>query len=130
MIRILFIILSSILFQIEDPPEIINPYRNNNQLILIFSPGNRSSDYEQALLELSKDPLALDQRDLVIFEIFPKGGILPEGTSLSEEDAKALHRYYAIDIARFTMLIVNKHQKEIYRSTQPENLTQIFKKID
>jgi hypothetical protein len=130
MYRILFLIFSSVLFQIDDPPDIINPYRNINQLILIFSPGNKYLDYELALQELSKDPLGLDQRDLVIFEIFPKGGILPDGKSLSEEDAGALRLYYDIEIARFTMIIVDKHQTEVYRSTQPVPLTQIFKSID
>ncbi len=126
-------IFSTILFIIpffEDPPEIIIPYQNNNQLILIFSENNRSPEYEQALLELSRDPLGLDQRDLIIFEIFTTGGIYPDGSALSEADAEILRNYFKIETSAFTIVIINKQLEEIFRSSHPVSVKDLFKTID
>jgi len=130
MIQILLVIISLIIVQLDDPPEIIKAYKNNHQLILIFSSGNRSSDYEKAILELGKDPLGLDQRDLIIFEIFPSGGILPDGLPLLEKDAAALRLFYEIDVTEFTMVVLNKNQQEIFRTNQPIAVKHIFESID
>ena len=115
---------------LEDPPDLILPYENNNQLILIFSENNRSTDYESALLELAKHPLGLDQRDLIIFEIFPNGGIYPDGTSLSEEEAKILRNYYQVGLSTFALIVINKQLQEILRSSHPLPVEEIFKRID
>jgi hypothetical protein len=126
-------IFSTILFTIPffgDPPEIIIPYQNNNQLILIFSENNRSHEYEQALLELSRDPLGLDQRDLIIFEIFTTGGIYPDGSALSEADAEILRNYFKIETSAFTIVIINKQLEEIFRSSHPVSVKDLFKTID
>jgi hypothetical protein len=126
-------IFSALLFLnpvFEDPPDLILPYENNNQLILIFSENNRSTDYERALLELARNPLGLDQRDLIIFEIFPNGGIYPDGTSLSEEEAKILRNYYQVEPSAFALIVVNKQLQEIIRSSRPLPVEEIFKRID
>lgn len=127
------IVLSIILFYIpvfEDPPEIILTYQNNNQLILLFSTNNRSPDYRRALLELARDPLGLDQRDLIIFEIFESGGIYPDGSSISEDEVKIMRNYYKIKPSAFTIIIINKQLQEIFRSEQPVSVQEIFNKID
>ncbi len=115
---------------IDGPPDLIIPYQNNNQLILIFSENNRSPDYDRALIELAKDPLGLDQRDLIIFEIFPNGGIYPDGTSLSEEEANNLRSYYQVEPSIFTLIVINKRLEEVFRSLQPLPVEEIFKSID
>jgi hypothetical protein len=119
-------IFSALLFLnpvFEDPPDLILPYENNNQLILIFSENNRSTDYERALLELARNPLGLDQ-------IFPNGGIYPDGTSLSEEEAKILRNYYQVEPSAFALIVVNKQLQEIIRSSRPLPVEEIFKRID
>lgn len=125
----LFIILSFSLFS-ETPPQVILPYQNSNQLILLFAESNRSTEYEKMLLELSRDPLGLDQRDLIIFEIFPSGGLLPDGTSMSEEDALELQEYFNVDKSSFAAVVVNKNLQEIYRTEKPVPVKEIFTEID
>ena len=124
------LIILSFFYLSETPPESILPYQNTNQLILLFAGSNRSADYEQMLHELSRDPLGLDQRDLVIFEIFPSGGLLPDGTSLSEQDALELREYFNVDKTSFSAVVVNKNLQEIYRTEKPVPVKEIFSEID
>lgn len=130
MITRLFSVLFFFNASIDNPPDLFIPYQNNNQLILIFSVSNRSPEYEKALFELSRDPLGLDRRDLIIFEIFPNGGIYPDGSPISEEEAKDLRNYYQIATSPFTLIVISRQLEEIFRSPVPLPVSEIFKKID
>ena len=112
----------------SDPPAVIQPYQNTHQLILVFAENNRSVEYGRAMTELSKDPLGLDRRDMLIFEVFERGGIQPDGSSLSEEETAALRNYFGID-GKFSIVILDKRLQEIYRTDQPVTLQEIFKVI-
>ena len=130
MSRIILVFFLRFFFLTETPPEVILPYQNTNQLILLFAASNRSADYEQMLLEFSRDPLGLDGRDLVIFEIFQSGGLLPDGTSLSEEDTRELRRYFNVENGSFAVVVVNKNLQEVYRTGKPVTVKEIFREID
>ena len=82
-----------IFFQ-DDVPIILSTYDQNTNAILIFAPGNRSDDYLQAITRLTKDPLGLDERNILIFEIFETGGIGPGGESLSEEQVISIREHF------------------------------------
>jgi len=127
---ILFYLLVLNICQSDDTPEIIKNFQNNNHLILVFSTDNKSSDYEQTLLELARDPLGLDTRDLMIFEIFQRGGIHPNGSPLNEEEVKNLRKFYAVHPDKFTLVIVNKNMTEVFRSDVPVPAQKIFEVID
>ncbi|MBS0001304.1 MAG: DUF4174 domain-containing protein [Cyclobacteriaceae bacterium] len=108
----------------------ISPFQHSNQLILLFAGNNRSPDYEKALLELSKDPIGLDSRDLLLFEIFQTGGIQPDGSSLSEEEAEKLRDFFKVNKSEFSIVIVDKNLQEIFRAEQPVTVKEIFSAID
>ncbi len=127
---LLFGLLILNIFLVDNPPASIINFKDNNHLILIFSSDNKSTKYEQALIELARDPLGLDTRDLIIFEIFQRGGILPDGSSLSESEVNELRSYYAIDPNQFILLIVNKNLTEVFRSDVPVPPQKIFDAID
>jgi hypothetical protein len=130
MSRIILVFLLRFFFLTETPPEVILPYQNTNQLILLFAASNRSADYEQMLLEFSRDPLGLDQRDLVIFEIFQSGGLLPDGSSLSDEDTRELREYFNVENGSFAVVVVDKNLQEVYRTGKPVTVKEIFGEID
>jgi hypothetical protein len=111
-----------------DPPAILQSYQHTHQLILVFAEDNRSAEYGRAMTELSKDPLGLDRRDMLIFEVFERGGIQPDGSSLSEEETAALRNYFGIN-GKFAIVILDKRLQEIYRAEQPVSIQEIFKSI-
>ncbi len=114
----------------DETPGIIASYRNNNRLILLFAPDNRSSHFEKALLNLSRDPLGLDKRDILIFEIFRSGGIMPDGSPLSEKEADTLRNYYQIDPGSFRIVLINMDNDEIRRFSEPVTGKAIFTEFD
>lgn len=130
MITYLFSILICFNIVRGNPPELLIPFQNSNQLLLVFSESNRSPEYERILRELSKDPLGLDRRDIIVFEVFPNGGINPDGSAISEEEAKVLRDYYQVAISSFTLIVINRHLEEIFRSAVPLPVGEIFKNID
>ena len=127
---IFFYLIVLNIYQSGDPPEIIKNFQNNNHLILIFSTDNKSPNYEQTLLKLARDPLGLDTRDLIIFEIFQRGGIHPDGSPLTEEEVKNLRKFYAVHPDKFKLVIVNKKMMEVFRSDVPVSAQKIFDVID
>jgi len=123
-------LLSAILFFQDDLPLTLNIYDPEARAIIIFAPDNRSAEYEQSLYLLTKDPIGLDQRNVLIFEIFASGGIGPGGESFSEEQVNAIRTYYQADAQRFMVLLTRKHFEEILRSEKPMQLDDIFQSFD
>ncbi len=114
----------------EDLPIILSTYDQNTNAIIIFAPDNRSDLYMQSISRLTKDPLGLDQRNIVIFEIFKAGGIGPGGESLSEEQVTSIREYYIIDDGDFSEVLVTNNFKEIYRSDIPVEVKEVFRYFD
>jgi hypothetical protein len=79
---------------------------------------------------LTKDPLGLDQRNILIFEIFETGGIGPGGESLSEEQVNFIRKHYNIERGNFSEVLVTNSFREIYRSENPVEIKEIFQYFD
>lgn len=118
------------LFAQTDKPLFIGENYNENQFIILFAPTNQNDLYNQALLNLTKNPLGLDERDIVIFEIFEQGGIRADNSSLSQEEAIEFRDYFKVDKEAFTMILLNYQKEELRRSDKPVNLNEIFSVFD
>ncbi len=118
-----------IFFQ-DDFPIILSTYDQNTNAIIIFAPDNRSGQYMESISRLTKDPLGLDQRNILIFEIFKTGGIGPGGEALSEEQVTSIREYYLIHGGDFSEVLVTNNFKEIYRSDVPVEINDVFRYFD
>lgn len=119
-----------LIFTQEDLPLILTTYDQKTNAILIFAPDNRSDQYTESITRLTKDPLGLDQRNIVIFEIFKTGGIGPGGESLSEDQVNSIREYYTIDGDEFSEVLVTNDFREIYRSELPVEIKEVFRYFD
>lgn len=119
-----------LLFYQEDLPIILSTYDPNTNAIIIFASDNRSDQYMQSISKLTKDPLGLDQRNILIFEIFETGGIGPGGESLSEEHVNSIREYYLIESGDFSEVLVTNNFREIYRSDIPVDVKEVFRYFD
>jgi hypothetical protein len=84
----------------------------------------------QSITNLTKDPLGLDQRNILIFEIFKTGGIGPGGESLTEEQVTSIREYYLIDGGDFSEVLVTNNFREIHRSDVPVDIKEVFRYFD
>lgn len=114
----------------ENLPIILSTYDQNTNAIIIFAPDNRSGQYKQSISRLTKDPLGLDQRNILIFEIFKTGGIGPGGESLTEEQVTSIREYYLIESIGFSEVLVTNNFREIYRSDIPVEIKEVFRYFD
>jgi len=119
-----------IIFFQDNLPIILSTYDQNTNAIIIFAPDNRSDLYGQSISRLTKDPLGLDQRNIVIFEIFTTGGLGPGGESLTEEQVTSIRQHYNIDGGDFSEILVTRNFKEIYRSDIPVEIKEVFRNFD
>lgn len=126
---IIFLFHVIFLFQ-SDLPLVLSTYDQNTNAIIIFAKDNRSDLYEKSITSLTKDPLGLDERNIVIFEIFTSGGIGPGGESLTEEQVDLIRQYYMIDRGNFSEILVSGGFKEIFRTEIPIEVKEIFKYFD
>lgn len=119
-----------IVFFQDNLPFVLSTYDQNTNAIIIFAPDNRSDLYGKSISRLTKDPFGLDQRDIVIFEIFTTGGLGPGGESLSEEQAASIRQYYHIDDGEFSEILVTSNFKEIFKSDTPIDIKEVFRNFD
>ena len=126
---ILFLFHVIFFFQ-DDLPLVLSTYNQNANAIIIFANDNRSDLYIQSITSLTKDPLGLDQRNIVIFEIFTNGGIGPGGESLTGEQVESIRQYFTIGDGDFSEVLVSGSFKELFRSDIPIEITEIFRNFD
>ncbi len=126
---IIFLFHVIFLFQ-NDLPLVLSTYDQNTNAIIIFAKDNRSDLYEKSITILTTDPLGLDERNIVIFEVFITGGIGPGGESLTEEQVASIRQYYTIDSGDFSEILVSLGFKEIFRSDVPIEVKEIFRNFD
>lgn len=114
----------------DNLPVVLSTYDQNINPIIIFAPDNHSDQYVQSITNLTKDPLGIDQRNIVIFEIFETGGIGPGGESLSEKQVSSIREHYLIDSGKFMEILATNNFREIYRSENPMKIKEVFQYFD
>ena len=127
----MIIFLFHVIFPFQnDLPLVLSTYDQNTNAIIIFAKDNRSDLYAKSITSLTKDPLGLAERNIVIFEIFTTGGIGPGGESLTEEQVTSIRQYYIIDSGDFSEILVSGDFTEIFRSDLPIEVKEIFRNFD
>lgn len=114
----------------ENLPLVFSTFDQNANAVIIFAPDNRSDLYGKSISRLTKDPLGLDQRKIVILEIFTTGGIGPGGESLAEEQVSSIRQHFNIDRGDFSEILVTSKFSEIFRSDTPIEINEVFKYFD
>lgn len=105
-------------------------YQWQNRLILIFSPGAEDSLYLHQLEELQAAGKGLQERDLLVFHIFPDRVLLPNGTYLGEAEAQSLREHFTIPGQEMVALLMGKDGGEKLRSRELLTTKRLFQTID
>ena len=81
-------------------------------------------------MNLAKDPLGIDKRSIVIFEVFVHGGIQPDNTPLSEEEVRQLREFFKVGTENFLILFLDKNKTELFRSDELMNSKEMLEVFD
>ena len=125
-----FVLIFIVLFQTVELPQLLTDKYAENKVLIIFAPDNRDPDYETVLLNLAKDPLGIDERNIVIFELFVEGGLQPDNTPMSEEEVGVFRKIYQAEAERFQIILLNEEKAEIHKSADLMNSKEIFSIFD
>ncbi|HLF33887.1 MAG TPA: DUF4174 domain-containing protein [Cyclobacteriaceae bacterium] len=125
----LFVILAT-LAVVDALGQIAEETANSTSLLMIFAPDIKEENYGNQLLILSKEPIELDRRNILILEIFPEGGLEPDGSSMDEEKARKLRIDYKIGDHEFRIILLDKSGSVILNSPKTVENQEIFKLLD
>ena len=105
-------------------PSDLAKYRWQNRLLLVFapSPENEEVGVQQQLLEDKE--AELQDRDVLVFYLFPDGGRLAD-EPLSDEKVTSLRKRYGVAEDDFTVILVGKDgtaKERLEGSMEPADL--------
>ena len=89
-------------------PEILDKYQWNNRLLLVYAASNESPVYQEQVQEFEQHQKGVEERDLVIFFIFPQKVINPEGKVSPSQTADYLRQRYSIASDQFAVILIGK----------------------
>jgi len=108
----------------------LDAYRGQNRLLLVFAPSLEDSRVleQKRLLELQE--AEMEERDLLIFYLFPDVPGELGGYELESEVAGTLRERFNVREDAFTVLLIGKDGTEKERSEEPVPPESLFAKID
>ena len=107
----------------------LNVYRWKNRLLMVFSPSQTGSDYQDFMREVQSERNGLRNRDIFLFEIFEKGESRLGDSPLNKDSADYLRERFSVKQGSFLVILIGKDGEEKMR-WQKVNLTGIFAVID
>lgn len=128
--KFFLLIYLSLIFVQDEVPSVISKYDSTARIIWIFASSINSEKYNESLRLLSKDPLGLDKRNILIVEVFTQGGIDPDGKPISTDHIKLIRKYFSLENAEFKLILTDKGYKEIFREDKPISCIEIFNHLD
>ncbi|NEQ31788.1 MAG: DUF4174 domain-containing protein [Leptolyngbya sp. SIO4C5] len=108
----------------------LDSYRWQNRLLLIFSPAFSTPTYQRQKALLADCTPGLQERDLIVVEIFVTDASTFNGQPLSAEDAARLGVRFAVDPQEFAVLLIGKDGTVKRRDRQPIQPEDLFSTID
>lgn len=108
----------------------LGSYQWKNRLLLVFSPTENSPNYQQQMQLLQKQAAGLDDRDLLVIELFEEGKSRINNQVIDESAAAQLRNRFNISSEEFSVILVGKDGTQKRRDKSPVAPDIIFKQID
>jgi hypothetical protein len=106
------------------------PFKWKKRLLLVFAPDSNHPLFESLQREISTHKQAMDDRDLVVFQILGVGTSKRDGTQLDPHMAASLRERYDVSPKAFSLILVGKDGGVKLRRNDPVDLEEIFRLID
>ncbi len=108
----------------------LEAYQWKNRIIIIFAPSSDSDGYREQMGEFRAQEDGIQDRDLIILELFENGEGRLGDTSLSERVAPKMRRQFNVMEGKFSLILVGKDGTVKLRSKIPVSISEIFSLID
>jgi NADH dehydrogenase [ubiquinone] 1 alpha subcomplex assembly factor 1 len=108
----------------------LSDYLWKNRLLLIFSPSELHPDYKAQKKELEEQMAEVEDRDLVVFEIFEKGEDRIIGSPVTYTAGESLRERFNVKPGQLTVILIGKDGGEKLRSTGHIPFEEVFSLID
>jgi monofunctional biosynthetic peptidoglycan transglycosylase len=108
----------------------LGDYKWKNRLLLIFSPSESYPGYKVQKREFEEQMAEVEDRDLIVFNIFEEEESLIGKSSISDAAAESLRKQFDTESGQLTVILVGKDGGEKLRSTGSVTTEEIFSLID
>ncbi|MEM7655250.1 MAG: DUF4174 domain-containing protein [Bacteroidota bacterium] len=90
------------------PDSHLAAYRWEQRLVLVFAPDDSHPQFSQQMQEVQRETAEWQDRDLGVFQLWPKGGLTPEQEALNREQSQRLYRQYGVVPGEFVVILIGK----------------------
>ncbi|MDZ7762064.1 MAG: DUF4174 domain-containing protein [Desulfovermiculus sp.] len=108
----------------------LQEYRWKNRLLLVFSPSDTDQTYLELQQALGRAEDRLQDRDMVVFHLFPSGRGKVDGACLSEKEVRSLFQRFDVSDHPLTVILIGKDGGEKARQVGRFDLQAVFDRID
>lgn len=109
---------------------LFSSYQWQNRLLLIFSPEGENETYRLQLKEFVAKERGLQERDLLLFQVFNDRVLLPNDAYLGKAEALSLRKHFIIPDKETVTLLLGKDGTEKLRSRELLTTQRLFMTID
>jgi len=86
----------------------LNPHQWKERVIILFAESPNDEAFDKQLTSLQADKEGVDDRELVIYQIFTNHGIRPDGEQLDEVEVAKWRKRFKINVQEFTFILIGK----------------------
>lgn len=108
----------------------LDEYQWRKRLLLVFSPSENSELLRQQLDLFLEQKAENKDRDLIIFQIYPDGGLIKNTRNLTKRQAQKLFKQFDLPQDQFNLLLIGKDSGVKFRSRELTNMKTIYNLID
>ena len=102
----------------------------HKRVLIIFAVDARNERFNLQISALKEEKKGLEDRDLVVVNIFGKSGLDENNKPISAEKVRTLRKKYAISDNEFKVILIGKDGGTKKTADQPLDNQQLFKIID
>lgn len=105
-------------------------HRWEQRVILVFAPTPEHPRATRQTNLLTEAAAEVTERDLVLYQLYPKKGISPDGLTIRTEEVGEWFQQFRIEKNEFTFILIGKDGGEKLRSNEVVKLEDLWALID
>lgn len=105
-------------------------YELTHRPLILFSPSSITATYLESMIVLNRNGSFLQDRDMVVVEVFEEGTSRADGRAMVPDSAAKLRELFGVEPGESAVVLVGKDRAEIERWEKLPPLREIFGTID
>jgi hypothetical protein len=128
---VIVIFTALLIFDLEDTmPMDLTQFQWKNRLLLIFAPDVNDEFFQKLQGEIIAQKAGVEDRDLVVFEIFERGQSRMNTAHLDQEAVDSIRKRLAVPQSTFRVILIGKDGGMKLERDDQVGLEEIFERID